>query len=205
MTIATAVEHHIKRYRWVLFSIIALGALVWSYEYWTARKEARQAGYIVAAAQRYGVPPALIKAVVWRESRFNPRAHGKAGEIGLMQIAALAAKEWADAEKLALFEHEDLYDPEQNTLAGAWYLRKLLKRYARADDPLPYALADYNAGRSNVLRWNKGFAATNSQIFINEIDFPSTKRYVQAVVKRYGHYQAEERAAMAKGLPVPSQ
>ena len=37
--------------------------------------------------------------------------------------------------------------PGSNTLAGAWYLAKLLRRYPHADDPLSYALADYNAGR----------------------------------------------------------
>ena len=46
-------------------------------------------------------------------------------------------------------------------MAGTWYLRKLLRRYPRADDPVVYALADYNAGRTHVLRWNKGPAATN--------------------------------------------
>src|SRR5688500_8589068 len=38
---------------------------------------------ILAAAQKYGVDPTLVKAVVWRESRFNPNARGGAGEIGL--------------------------------------------------------------------------------------------------------------------------
>ena len=53
---------------------------------------------------------------------------------------------------------------------------------------LPVALAEYNAGRSNVLRWNKGAAATNSRVFIKQIDFPGTKSYVLSVMTRYAEY-----------------
>ena len=105
---------------------------------------------IVAASQRYRVAPALVKAVVWRESAFDGRARGRAGEIGLMQITEPAAMEWAQAAKLRDFRHAELYDPAKNTLAGSWYLRKLIGRYVNTDNPLAYALADYNAGRSNV-------------------------------------------------------
>ena len=45
----------------------------------------------------------------------------------------------------------ELYDPAKNTMAGSWYLRKLIGRYGNTDNPLAYALADYNAGRNNVL------------------------------------------------------
>jgi soluble lytic murein transglycosylase len=72
---------------------------------------------------------------------------------------------------------------------GAWYLEKLLKRYSRTDNPVPYALADYNAGRSNVLKWEHGSAATNSAAFLEQISFPGTKNYVRAVMRRYEHYQ----------------
>jgi soluble lytic murein transglycosylase len=161
-----------------------------------------QDGVIVAAAHRYDMPPALIKAVVWQESRFNPRAHGKADEVGLMQISKLAAQEWATSEGLGTFDHRQLFNPAQNTLAGAWYLKKLLRRYANTDLPMAYALADYNAGRSNVLRWTKGPAATQSAFFIEQIDFPSTKEYVQSVLRRYEHYQkAEPKLGASRSSP----
>ncbi len=66
------------------------------YWWWQGRLERSQDGPIRAAAQRYGVEPALIKAVVWRESRFHPRARGRAEEIGLMQLQEEAAREWAE-------------------------------------------------------------------------------------------------------------
>jgi soluble lytic murein transglycosylase len=144
---------------------------------------------IRAAAARYQVEPALVKAIVWRESRFRPDVRGRASEIGLMQIQEDAAREWADAEHIPGFEHEHCFDPATNTLAGTWYLKKLLARYSRTDDPLPYALADYNAGRGNVLKWNHGEAATNSAAFIQQIAFPGTKDYVQTVIRRYVMYR----------------
>jgi soluble lytic murein transglycosylase len=106
-----------------------------------------------------------------------------------MQIQEAAAQEWADAERIEGFDHEQCLDPGTNTLAGTWYLKKLLKRYMLTDNPVPYALADYNAGRGNVLKWNHGLAATNSAVFVDQIGFPGTKAYVKSVMGRYAHYR----------------
>lgn len=106
-----------------------------------------------------------------------------------MQIRETAAQEWADAEHLPGFAHGQCFDPGTNTLAGTWYFRKLLKRYAQTDDPIPYALADYNAGRGNVLKWISGPAATNSAAFMAQIGFPGTRAYIRSVMRRYARYQ----------------
>lgn len=155
------------------------------------RREHRQDKVILTAANRYGVDPALVKAVVWRETKFNPNAKGRAGEIGLMQIMESAALDWASAEKIDPFEHEYLFDPAMNTSAGAWYLKKLLKRYTQTDNPIPYALADYNAGRGNVLKWMTNAATTNSEMFIQQIGFPGTSNYVRAVMGRIENYRPD--------------
>ena len=169
-------------------AVATAAAAYWGWEEWLERS---QEAWIRAAASRYGVAPALVKAVVWRESRFRPWRHGKAGEIGLMQLREKAAREWASAEHLESFQHEHCYHAGTNTLAGTWYLRKLLGRYLQTDNPLPYALADYNAGRGNVLKWNRGPAVTNSAAFIQQIGFPGTRRYVQGVMARYERYQPQ--------------
>ena len=173
--------------RWCIILLLLVGVAV--YWWWRGRLERSQDGPIRVAAQRYGVVPALIKAVVWRESHFCPLARGRAQEIGLMQLREEAAREWAGAEQLRGFEHEHCFDPGTNTLAGTWYLRKLMRRYAKTDNPLPYALADYNAGRGNVLKWNHDAAATNSAAFIEQIGFPGTKDYVKSVMRRYCYYR----------------
>jgi soluble lytic murein transglycosylase len=185
----TRYKSEVKRSRLLLIiAILPVAGIIgaWRYYQW---REHRFDAIILAAAQRYGVEPALVKAVVWRESWFNPRARGRAGEIGLMQIQVIAAQEWADAGHITTFDHKHCFDPGTNTLAGAWYLHKLLLRYIRTDNPAAYALADYNAGRSNVLKWNSGAAATNNAVFIEQIGFPGTKNYVKSVLKRYGHYR----------------
>ncbi len=178
-----------RRWRRWIFLAVLLSGLLALYDAWRAHREHSQDRVILAAAARYGVDAALIKAVMWRESWFDPRAVGRAGEVGLMQIMEPAAREWAAAERVPLFVHSQLFDPGRNTLAGAWYLRKLLRRYAATDNPLPYALADYNAGRANVLKWARGPAATNSAVFIGQIGFPGTQAYVKSILRRYAHYR----------------
>jgi soluble lytic murein transglycosylase len=180
----------VKRIRIILILLLVFVAVpsgVWiGHGVWL---EQSQDDLIRAAAERYGLEPALVKAVVWRESRFRPDARGRAGELGLMQLRYDAAAEWAGAEQCTNFMHETCLDPRTNTLAGTFYLAKLLKRYLKTDNPLPYALADYNAGRGNVLKWNTGEAATNSAVFITQIGFPGTSNYVLSVMERAEHYR----------------
>lgn len=177
-----------RRWIWVLV-ILFLVDVPLGLWWWYQRRDHRYDEPILAAARRYGVEPALVKAVVWRESRFNARARGRQGEFGLMQIREVSAREWATAERNRFFNPSQLLDPATNTLAGAWYLSKLLRRYAPTDNPFAYSLADYNAGRSRVRQWNQGSAATNSAAFKAQIGFPATQRYVQDVLRRYEHYR----------------
>jgi soluble lytic murein transglycosylase len=176
------------KWRLVLVLLLLLAG-AGGYWWWYQWRDHSQDVPILAAARRYGVEPALVKAVVWRESRFSPGKRGRAGEYGLMQIRPAAASEWARAERIVGFSSDDLLNPATNTLAGTWYLEKLLKRYAQADNPLPFALADYNAGRGNVLKWDRGAAQTNSPAFINQIGFPGTRSYVRSVIQRFEHYR----------------
>jgi len=172
----------------LLLAVLLVGAAIAFLDWRWLPREHRHDKVILTAARRYGVDPALVKAVVWRESRFDATAVGRVGELGLMQITEPTALEWAGEESVANFEHTLLLDPALNTRCGTWYLAKLLRRYPRADDPLPFALADYNAGRGNVLRWAKGAAATNSAAFLAAMTFPGTRDYVQAVAARRGRY-----------------
>jgi soluble lytic murein transglycosylase len=144
-----------------------------------------------AAAHR--LPPALVKAVIWRESAFDAAARGTHGELGLMQLTETAAQEWADARGDAQFQHVHVLDPRTNALAAGHYLAKLVRRYGRTDNPWAYALADYNAGRANVLRWMKGPAETNSAAFLEAMTFPGTRAYVEAILARRADYEADFR------------
>ena len=87
------------------------------------------------------------------------------------------------------FEHTHVYDPRTNILAGTYYLKTRLDRYPNTDDPLPYALAAYTAGRGHVLRWGKDAARTNSALFLQKMDYPGTRRYIDQVTQRRDHYR----------------
>jgi hypothetical protein len=101
------------------------------------------AGAIAAAvrdvADLYPVPPALVKAVIRRESAFNPRAKSRVGAIGLMQLMPF------NARKVGLRESE-LWDPERNILGGTRLLAALLRYY---NGDMVAALAAYNAKPRN--------------------------------------------------------
>lgn len=181
---------------WPWLAAVALLAGLWLA--WNQFRPSRHFhAEILAASRRYEVDPALIKAVIWQESRFRPSAVGTVGEVGLMQITDPAAQEWAAAEGLAPLPREHLFHPRTNVLAGTWYLKRSLARHPRADDPLPFALAEYNAGRGNVLRWAQGSAATNSAAFIEQIGFPGTRHYVRNVLARRLEFLADFPSALA--------
>jgi soluble lytic murein transglycosylase len=177
--------------RTVIASLILVTFCILLGVWFRERAEVRYDRQILAAARRYMMDPALIKAVIWQESRFNARARGKAGEIGLMQIREDAAFEWADAEKMRGFAHHRILDPEANILCGTFYLAKVIKRYGQTDNPVAYALADYNAGRSHVLRWAKGAAQTNSAAFLAQMDFPRTREYAHNIIERRAKYVSD--------------
>lgn len=179
--------------RWLaaVLLLAAAGAGLWGWL--EARREHRFDGLIRGVAARYGVDPALIKAVIRRESHFRPHARGAAGELGLMQVTDAAAQEWAESAGVYPLPETHLLDPRTNVLAGTWYLARLLRRYAHTDRPEVFALADYNAGRGNVLKWARDAATTNSTAFQDVIGFPSTRAYVNAVLGHREHYRRDFR------------
>ena len=141
---------------------------------------------IAAAAAKYDLDPNLVRAVVYEESRFNPREVGNAGEIGLMQIMPkLAAADWAKANKQPLPTRDELFDPELNLEIGCWYLSDSLKRFKDYKYSTELALARYNAGLSKANSW---VPKDKNAPAINNITFPGTKKYVTNIMARYQQY-----------------
>ena len=143
---------------------------------------------IASAAARHGVDPLLVKAVIWQESRFHPDKLGSHGERGLMQVTEPAAADWVAAVGVETFVPADLLDPQTNIEVGTWYLGRALKHWSGQDDPLPFALGEYNAGRSRVKRWAGG-ARLSADELDAAMDIPSTRAYIAAVRARHDYYR----------------
>src|ERR671931_2291933 len=127
---------------------------------------------IRSVALEHRLDPMLVKAVVWRESRFDPKKRGSHGERGLMQVSEVAANEWARENKVDNFQVERLFDPKTNLEAGTWYLHRALEHWNHQSDPIPFALAEYNAGASRAQRWSggSGVADISERQFLQKID-----------------------------------
>ncbi len=157
---------------------------------------------IADSARQHHVDPTLVKAVIWRESRFHPGKEGGAGERGLMQITGAAASEWAKSERGGAIVPQELFDPATNIQAGTWLLARAIRRWEEqgTDNPVPFALAEYNAGRSRVRRWvaaagdrDRDPTRPGNQITGDDLEsrigFPGTKQYVADVQQRAEFYR----------------
>lgn len=95
---------------------------------------------ISRTAQKYGVDPALVRAVIHAESNFNPMAKSKKGAAGLMQLMPGTAGDMGVT---------DVHNPAQNIEGGVKYLAYLMKRF---DNDVTLVTAAYNAGPGAVER-----------------------------------------------------
>lgn len=125
---------------------------------------------IRAHAANYDLDPALLAAVVYAESRFDPSARSAAGAVGLMQLLPETANGIALRTGGDRFVVADLLDPEINVRYGSWYLDHLRDRYG--DTRL--VLAAYHAGQGNVDEWLERGGA---------LEFPETREYVDEVTR----------------------
>jgi soluble lytic murein transglycosylase len=159
--------------------------------YWRMHqpKESPYDPVIVAVAREDGVDPFLIRALIWRESRFRPEMLGTAQERGLMQVTPAVGEEWAKANKIPNFQPDDLYNPVVNIRAGTWCLNRALGRWSATDDPTTFALAEYNAGHTNALRWVDPASPSDHVAFLNNITFPGTRQYVETILSKRDEYQ----------------
>lgn len=117
--------------------------------------------YIRASAERHGVDPGLMKAMMHTESAFNPNARSPVGAQGLMQLMPATARR---------FKVSNPWNPADNIEGSAKYLAWLMRRF---NNNVEYAIAGYNAGEGNVDKYG-GIPP-----------FKETRNYVQKVMSRY--------------------
>lgn len=142
------------------------------------------AGHVAEASQRFGIPEAWIIAVKRAESAGVVRAISSAGAMGLMQVMPDTWSELRIRHRLG----RDPYDPRDNILAGAAYLREMYDRYGT----VPAMLAAYNAGPG---RYDEHLATGRA--------LPAeTRAYVALLAPRLGA-AAPARGASVEPSPPP--
>lgn len=103
---------------------------------------------LVLAEANDGIPVLMTLALIAQESRFDPRALGPTGSLGLMQIQPVTARAVARSHDLAWQSDRTLLDPVQNVRIGLAYLAELRERFGSTD----HALAAYNIGPANLVK-----------------------------------------------------
>lgn len=136
------------------------------------------------AAEKH-LDPALIAAVIYAETKFDPRP-SPAGAQGLMQILPQTAEFLARRSGATTFTTADLATPEVNIAYGTYYLRYLIDEY---DGKVTLALAAYNGGEANVNRWVAEARRNGHSLSVADIPFPETRAYVQKVLRSQQEYR----------------
>ncbi len=150
---------------------------------------------VVPAANRHGLDPNVLLAVMRVESAYQKHIVSYAGAVGIMQIMPRTGQLIAHALGHDDFTPADLLDPRLNLEFAAWYLSSLIDRF---DGHLPLAIAAYNGGPHNVRRWMQESAeGTPLDVLLERIPFSQTHRYVRKVLMNYEAYRQQ------RDLPMP--
>src|ERR1700729_4182880 len=143
------------------------------------------------ASQKH-LDPALIAAVIYAETKFDPRSSA-AGALGLMQVMPQTAEYLAHRSGATTFTIADLGTPQVNIAYGSYYLRYLLDEY---HGNVVDALAAYNGGESNVDLWVAAARAQGHSLAVGDIPFPETRAYVAKVLSAEGQYRSKYAAQL---------
>ncbi|MCL4151092.1 UNVERIFIED_CONTAM: hypothetical protein GTU68_031876 [Idotea baltica] len=138
-----------------------------------AKRAKKYDSKIFELAVKHNVSASLVKAVIAKESCFNPKARSHVGAIGLMQLMPATAK-WLKVKQPQ--------NPDQNLAAGVRYLAQLKKRFGSNE----LALAAYNAGPGNVDRYNGIPPFAETQNYVHDVmyfyrGYVATTRFLNAL------------------------
>ena len=181
--------------RYIIAISFILAVICFSgYYFFTNYWEHRFDELIARQARVFNIDEALIWSLIYEETYFRRTAIGQNGEIGLMQVTPLVAREWAKETGLSEFERqanenmkELLQNPERNIQIGCWYFEKMRSQFRGRPAETAMTLAAYNAGASRVDEWTQGTntASLAEGQFVERIGFESTRAYVSSILKRY--------------------
>ncbi len=132
----------------IFLAVISFGTYIFVPKYFADEVyPLKYADFIVKYSKEYNVDPALVAALIFQESRFNPKAVSSAGAQGIAQFMPGTARTMANQIGLKTY---DIFDAETGIRFACAHLRDLLNKYNGNTDQ---ALASYNAGTGTVDRW----------------------------------------------------
>jgi soluble lytic murein transglycosylase len=140
---------------------------------------------VAGAAQRAGIDPLLVSAVVREESSYNPLARSRVGARGLMQLMPETARPMARVRGLAFQEGELLDDPAANIELGSAYLGGLVRDFGDAR----LAVAAYNAGPTRVREWWGARKSDDLEVWVEQIPYNETRNFVRRVMVGWEEYR----------------
>jgi soluble lytic murein transglycosylase len=133
-----------------------------------------------AAAGHPALDAPLLAALIWQESKFDPRARSRSDALGLTQMKHGTALDVARWYRLPAIPDSLLYEPTTSTRYGSLYLARMLRMF---DGNRVAALAGYNAGPGRVsARWRELAKRGGDALFCELIVFPETEDYVKRIV-----------------------
>jgi soluble lytic murein transglycosylase len=140
------------------------------------------ADLVVSQAQKNGVDPLLLYAILWQESQFDPAAISTAGAMGLGQVMPGTGSDIAARLKKAGYKSSDLLKPYVSIEFGAYYFGFQFQYFAK--DYL-MALAGYNGGPGNAAKWDD----PDADVAVENISLSETRTYVRRIYLHYWHYR----------------
>lgn len=141
--------------------------------------------YVQQSTEKYGVDEALVYAVIYSESAFDPQAQSNAGALGLMQIMP-ETYDWLQTHIPQENATTDkLLEPQTNIEYGVYMLSYLIERYGDEHT----AVCAYNAGMGTVDSWLKQSSFSSDGKTLFAIPYPETSEYVEKVFSVKKTYQ----------------
>jgi len=154
------------------------------------------ADLLSAEAAAHNLDPLLLAALIRQESLFEPAAESYAGARGLGQVMPATGEGIARNLGLEDFVLDDLYRPAVSVRFGAYYLAVQMRRF---QNQVLVALAAYNGGPGNTLRWLEA-GGDDLDLFVEVITATQSRLYLQKVYRQYLIYEAMYRAT-SEGEP----
>jgi soluble lytic murein transglycosylase-like protein len=133
-------------------------------------------------AEKNGLDPYLVCGLIHQESYYNPKARSAVGATGLMQLMPPTAKELA----ARLHTSTNLENPDVNIKLGTYHFRGLVNLFGGNTQ---LAVASYNAGQGNVMKWRRAAPSKPNDEFLESIPFPETRNYVKRVTMLQSAYR----------------